>query len=153
MNLIENKTEIKGFSGDFEFLSNMYVLDVPIEFRGKLYKSSENAYQSAKFIDLQLKEDIKNASSKGSKKIANNNKNNIVLNWSVIKLDIMAEVVFKKFLYNLDLREMLLRTGDVYIEETNMWNDCFYGVCNGVGENHLGKILMRTRSYFKINEK
>lgn len=149
MNLIENISEIKGFSGEFEFLSNMYKLIVPIEFRGVLYKSSENAYQSAKFVDCEILESIKNTTPKGSKRIADNNKKSIILNWSDIKLDIMSEVVFKKFLYNLDLREMLLRTGDAYIEETNTWNDVFYGVCNGIGENHLGKILMRTRSYFR----
>ncbi len=150
MNLIENISEIKGFSGEFEFLSNMYKLNIPIEFRGILYKSSENAYQSAKFTDLEILESIKNTTPKGSKRIADNNKKSIILNWSDIKLDIMAEVVFKKFLYNLDLREMLLRTGDAYIEETNTWNDCVFGVCNGIGENHLGKILMRTRKYFNL---
>lgn len=33
-------------------------------------------------------------------------------------------------------------------EETNYWNDTDWDVCNGDGENKLGKILMNTRNYF-----
>lgn len=29
--------------------------------------------------------------------------------------------------------------------EENNWGDKFWGTVNGVGENHLGKILMRIR--------
>ena len=39
----------------------------------------------------------------------------------------------------------LLGTGDTYLEEGNTWNDTFWGVCNGVGENNLGRILMEVR--------
>jgi predicted NAD-dependent protein-ADP-ribosyltransferase YbiA (DUF1768 family) len=27
------------------------------------------------------------------------------------------------------------------IVENNTWNDTYWGVCNNVGENHLGKLL------------
>ena len=30
--------------------------------------------------------------------------------------------------------------------EGNTWNDTFWGVCNGQGQNWLGKILMLVRS-------
>lgn len=43
--------------------------------------------------------------------------------------------------------ELLLDTGDQYIEETNHWNDTFWGVCNGVGENRLGKMIMDIREH------
>jgi hypothetical protein len=36
-----------------------------------------------------------------------------------------------------------------YLEETNIWKDTFCGVYNGVGENNLGKIIMKTRTYHK----
>ena len=57
--------------------------------------------------------------------------------------------IFQKFLLHLPLREMLLETGDKYIEETNYWKDTYWGVCDGIGENNLGKIIMATREYFK----
>ena len=31
------------------------------------------------------------------------------------------------------------------IVEGNTWGDVFWGVCNGIGENHLGNILMDVR--------
>lgn len=34
------------------------------------------------------------------------------------------------------------------IVEHNTWNDTFWGVCNGTGENHLGEILMDLRDYY-----
>ena len=40
---------------------------------------------------------------------------------------------------------LLLATGDAKIVEGNTWGDVFWGVCNGVGENHLGEILMKVR--------
>ena len=44
------------------------------------------------------------------------------------------------------VREQLLVTGDVGPVEGNNWNDRFWGVCRGKGENQLGKILMKVRS-------
>jgi len=39
----------------------------------------------------------------------------------------------------------LLQTGDAKLVLNNKWNDKFWGVCRGVGENWLGKILMEVR--------
>lgn len=36
-------------------------------------------------------------------------------------------------------------SGDELIEG-NAWNDTFWGVCNGVGENWLGQLLMERRA-------
>jgi predicted NAD-dependent protein-ADP-ribosyltransferase YbiA (DUF1768 family) len=35
----------------------------------------------------------------------------------------------------------------VELIEGNWWGDTYWGVCNGVGENHLGKLLMKIRDY------
>lgn len=145
--------EIKGFRGDYEYLSNMYLLDVAIEYNGLLYKSSENAYQSSKFDDISMKIDIQSMTPKQSKNYAKKNKHLIISNWNNIRLNVMREVVFKKFLYNIELQKMLVGIGDAYIEETNNWNDTFYGVCDGVGENNLGIILMQTQKYFSYKIK
>lgn len=66
--------------------------------------------------------------------------------WKDVKLRIMEDLVRQKFCKNQELQKKLLDTKGAFLEETNTWNDKFWGVCNGVGENHLGKILMRTRS-------
>jgi predicted NAD-dependent protein-ADP-ribosyltransferase YbiA (DUF1768 family) len=40
---------------------------------------------------------------------------------------------------------MLIDTGNEELCEFNTWGDTFYGVCNGVGKNILGKLLMEIR--------
>ena len=51
----------------------------------------------------------------------------------------------KKFTEHLDLQERLLATGDAILIEGNTWNDTYWGVCNGVGKNTLGQLLMKIR--------
>ena len=51
-----------------------------------------------------------------------------------------------KFTQNPGLLDKLLATGDAELVEGNTWGDQVWGVCDGVGENHLGKTLMRIRS-------
>ena len=40
-------------------------------------------------------------------------------------------------------------TNNEELIEGNTWNDTYWGVCNGRGQNHLGKILMKVRSLLK----
>jgi hypothetical protein len=61
-----------------------------------------------------------------------------------VKLDVMLGLLRRKFT-QLDLRRQLLATGDAELIEDNDWGDHFWGVCMGVGENHLGKLLMQVR--------
>lgn len=62
------------------------------------------------------------------------------------KLDFMEELLRRKFSDNNPiLRDRLIDTGDALIVEDNHWGDTFWGVCNGVGENHLGKLIMLIR--------
>jgi len=42
------------------------------------------------------------------------------------------------------LRDRLLAIEGL-IEEKNSWGDTFWGTCEGVGQNHLGRLLMKTR--------
>ena len=58
----------------------------------------------------------------------------------------MYRICLCKFEQNQDCLERLLKTRDTELVEGNTWGDIYWGVCNGVGENHLGKILMRIRS-------
>lgn len=47
----------------------------------------------------------------------------------------------------------LLDTGNKTLKEGNYWKDLYWGVDlrTGEGENHLGKILMQLRDYFRSN--
>ena len=72
--------------------------------------------------------------------------------WDDIKWQVMYHLVGIKFAYHKDLREMLLLTHPHELEETNTWGDHFWGVCDGEGENQLGKILMTVRDEFLLNK-
>ena len=72
--------------------------------------------------------------------------------WEDVKLSIMEEIIREKFIYDPDLVKMLLDTGDKELIEGNNWNDTFWGMCRGKGENHLGKILMKLREELRMKE-
>ena len=74
--------------------------------------------------------------------------------WEQVKDRIMEEIVRAKFSQNEELKEQLLATGDAQLVEGNRWNDRYWGVDirSGVGENHLGKILMKVRSELRISQ-
>lgn len=56
----------------------------------------------------------------------------------------MEELLRLKFA-DPDLRAKLQATAPGYLEETNNWNDTFWGVCRGRGRNTLGSLLMDIR--------
>ena len=67
--------------------------------------------------------------------------------WEEVKIEIMEEALRLKF-DDPHLKDLLLATGDKELIEGNTWNDQFWGVCNGVGENNLGKLLMKLRKEY-----
>ena len=136
---------IFGFFEGARFLSNF--TPVNIFYEGITYPSTEHAYQAAKTTDLQERLLIANAKTAG---IAKRLGRTITLrkDWDKIKLHIMLELQRKKF-SDPELRRRLLETDTLYLEETNTWGDTYWGVCNGVGQNMLGKILMQVRDEIK----
>lgn len=137
---------IESFAGDYSFLSNFY--PCVIIFEGQKYNSTEHAYQAAKCKNIddraKFRESIKASKAKFlGKKVA------MRPDWESVKLQIMYEVVKQKFSKYDNLKKLLLDTGEAEIIEGNNWNDTYFGVCNGKGMNHLGKILMRVRKELK----
>lgn len=145
--VIHDDNYIKGFFGEYRWLSNFEPCKVFYE--GIEYSSSENAYQAAKSLDLEVKLEISKLSPSESKKISK--KIELRPDWEEIKYEVMFSVVFDKFTRNKELKKKLLSTGNKYLEETNHWNDKFYGVCNGDGLNVLGNIIMEVRRILKNN--
>ena len=56
----------------------------------------------------------------------------------------MRKVLQAKFEQHPDLMEKLVATRSPLVEY-NDWNDKFWGVCDGVGHNCLGRLLMELR--------
>lgn len=136
---------ITSFRDEYEYLSNFY--EAKITYDGITFRNSEAAYQAQKCADRIDKEYFFNLPAKLAKKVGR--RVEMVDNWDEIKLDVMQKIIDAKFDQHPELAEKLISTGDEYIEEGNYWKDTFWGVCDGVGENHLGKILMNTRQRLK----
>lgn len=136
---------IAGFFGPYRFLSNFYVASV--WFEGTLYPSTENAYQAAKCLFVEQRESFLNCDANEAKK--RSKLITVRSDWSKVKIDVMRSVLVEKFNNHVDLRIKLLETGTKYLEERNYWGDQFWGMCDGIGENNLGKLLMSIRDMFK----
>jgi ribA/ribD-fused uncharacterized protein len=133
---------ISEFKYEYSFLSNF--ASCYIIYQGEIYPSVENAYQAAKSLDPEVRKLFVSISAKEAKKLGRDIK--IRSDWEVIKLDVMEELLFCKFRKEPFL-SLLDQTGDEELVEGNWWGDVFWGVCQGVGENHLGRLLMEIREY------
>ena len=139
--IIHTETMVKGFFNEYRWLSNYHICD--IEYKGKMFTSTEAAYQSAKTDDDYLKSQFQLMTPTESKSFANKIK--VRRDWDSIKKDAMYEILQYKFTKHADLKQKLILTGEKHLEETNYWGDTYYGVCNGKGKNVLGKLLMQIR--------
>lgn len=133
---------IDEFLGKYRFLSNFYPCN--IEYNGKKYTSTEHAFQAAKTLDESWHDRIQNAETPGvAKKLGKQAP--MRPDWESTKIGVMEDLLRIKF--NIpELKEKLLETGNRELIEGNFWNDCFWGVCEGKGTNHLGKLLMKVRN-------
>ena len=58
-------------------------------------------------------------------------------------------LVILKFTQNPELLKRLKQIKGP-ISEENTWGDTFWGICEGKGENNLGKILMEVRDSLNV---
>lgn len=136
---------INSFQGEYRFLSNFWPALVTLD--GLEYKSVEHAYMAAKTIKTDLRLKIRDFATPGeAKKFCKT----IILrpDWDTLKYGIMLDLIEQKFSQD-PLKSRLLNTGDVALIEGNTWNDTYWGVCNGKGQNNLGRILMIVREGLK----
>lgn len=134
---------IDSFKNEYDFLSNFYEREFTIG--DVTVKSVEHGYQAAKAGDnIEWREKILNAATPGiAKKLGK--KVPLPENWENEKIKYMIVLVDTKFQQNPDLMDKLVATGDAELIEGNWWGDTFWGVCNGEGQNYLGRILMSVR--------
>lgn len=146
---VHNEQFVRGFFGQYRFLSNFW--PARVQWGRLVYPSSEHAYQAAKVRDEERERFLHVTAAESKKLWRMIGAELSPSEWNDYRDEVMAEVVFSKFLLNHDLRQKLVETGDRYLEETNWWRDEYWG-CNpqGHGENKLGVILMRTRAYWKF---
>ena len=132
---------INTFRGEYEFLSNFSPAE--IEYEGILYPTTEHAFQAAKMLDPDARRACAALATPGQAKRWGRAVK-LRPDWEHVKLDVMEAVLRLKFA-RPELTQKLLATSKATLIEGNTWGDKFWGVCDGVGENHLGLLLMKVR--------
>lgn len=133
---------IESFSGEYSFLSNFHYLEKPL----LIYPTVEHFYVAMKTTDRAKRSEIAKHPAKGLKAFGRSFE--LRADWEDIKLEVMEYGLRYKFSdHNPNLRQKLIDTGNLHIQEGNWWNDKFWGVClkTNIGENNLGKLLMKIR--------
>lgn len=142
---------IDRFADQYAWLSNFYPCSIELD--GFIFPNVESAYVSAKTTSIQEKEKIHKLSLQYPPGYIKKVGKSIVLRdgWDEIKLEVMEKCLRQKFANGTILAKCLVATGDKKIVEGNTWNDTYWGVCRGVGQNHLGKLLMKIRKELQVN--
>lgn len=125
----------------YNWFSNMEI--DPIVIDGTTYLSVENYYQSQKTLDLKQRKQFEICNPGYSKKLGRTVK--LREDWEQIKLSVMEKALRIKFFPGtIWYARLEMEKGEIV--EWNNWGDKFWGkTIDGVGENNLGKILMKIR--------
>lgn len=137
---------IDSFSGDYAFLSNFSPSEV--ELSNIMFPTVEHAYQAAKTDDWDERCAMSLLPTAGQAKRAGQ-KVKLHPEWEKRKISVMANLLEQKF-KDPELRAKLLATGEEELVEGNYWGDKFWGIYNGKGKNHLGKLLMSIRNGIRM---
>lgn len=133
---------IAGFHGEHRWLSNFW--SVQISGSELTYPSAEHAYQAAKCINAEDRELFTAGTAGEAKRLGRKVKSRP--DWTTARVPVMLAVLHRKFARGTQLAAKLIATGSEELIEANTWGDVFWGQCRGVGENHLGKLLMQVRA-------
>jgi ribA/ribD-fused uncharacterized protein len=125
----------------------------PIELDGKRWSTSEHYFQAQKFDDSEQQEAIRREKSPMvAARMSRDRKKKLRRDWESAKVAVMRQTVRAKFTQHLDLRAILLATGDATLVE-HTENDTYWGDGgDGSGKNWLGKILMEIREELRSNK-
>lgn len=129
------------FRGEYRWLSNFWPAKVTLD--GVVYPTVEHAFQAAKTLDEKQRAQIRNAPTPGQAKRLGRSVT-LRADWEQTKLATMTYLTQEKY-KDSELRQRLNATGRQYLQEGNEWNDTYWGICRGIGENHLGRIIMEVR--------
>ncbi|HLO86753.1 MAG TPA: NADAR domain-containing protein [Nostocaceae cyanobacterium] len=121
----------------------------PIEMQGTVWPTVEHYYQAQKFVGSKDEAAIPliyaASTPEEAAALGRCGSRQVRPDWDLVKTQIMRQAVLNKFLTHLDIREVLLVTGDEEIVE-NSPTDYFWGCgADQTGQNQLGKILMSVR--------
>lgn len=125
------------FRNEYYFLSNMYPCE--IKYGSKTFTCVESAFQACK-CPSRVNE-FTNLDGYKAKKLGRIV--SLADDWETKKIGYMYTILKIKF-SNSILRDKLVNITEPIIEENN-WGDTYWGACNGIGNNMLGKLLTKIR--------
>lgn len=146
------------FKYEHSFLSNFYLcppnlIYIPAhlaEGDERSYRSTEHAYQAAKYTSMQMRDLIRATDDKAGEAKRLGQSPGKRRDFDDLRIVLMYLLQKQKYKDPM-LRTLLLRTGERYLCEGNNWHDMFWGRCTcakhkGEGWNWLGILLMHVRS-------
>ena len=136
------------------WFSNFIPFDNPMLYGDIIFRTPEHFFQAMKTEDLSLRKKIAAFPTPGAvKRFARTIQ--LRPDWEDIKFTVMKYALRRKFALRTTWRERLLDSGNSEIVEWNTWHDNIWGDCTCprcehiVGQNNLGRILMKLRHEFK----
>lgn len=134
---------IDRFKGEYAFLENRFRCQFIWE--GITYHTAEAAFLSSRFKEVSERKVI--ASCSIEKAVVKAKAQIPYPGWEEARLDIMESIIKAKFEQNPTLMKKLTDTGNRILINGNRKQETFWGIdlYSWVGENNLGKIIMRTR--------
>jgi N-glycosidase YbiA len=141
---------------EFGFLTNF--ARHPLLAFGRMWMTSEHAYQAQKFAGMKQEDydAVHSAINPMAAAIVGRDTNRACRpDWDEIKDDVMRYVVLEKFMQNPDIKLKLLETGDrILVEHDTKRHDKYWGDGgDGTGLNRLGCILMEVREVIREHDK
>lgn len=122
----------------------------PINYDGRLWISALHLFSALKSDNKIMRDKIRGANTP-AEAAALSRDVPLRSNWEGIKLDVMRLCLKLKF-SSPKLRDRLLATGNAPLIYGNSIGDTFWGVCEGRGENHLGKLMMVLREKLRLQQ-
>lgn len=153
--MLETSGKVVGFyEREFYVFSNFSPFIV--EWKGRLWQTSEHAYQASKFFDTDkgIVEQIFNSrSAYEAMKLAQAHKDKAPADWNARKAAVMEDICRHKLQQHPYIQKKLLETGELDMVEDSPKDDFWGWGPNKDGRNELGKVWMRLRKEFVAKNK
>lgn len=144
----KRKNMINSFTGNFAWLSNTH--ESPFTWEDVEYPTAEHAFQAAKFSDISDREEIASMTLSQARREGRNC--DLPRDWTDVRDDVMADILYAKFSQNVGLKVRLLLTDNHKLVQGGMKKDTYWGQVDGQGKNRLGQLLEETRNTIRTAE-
>ena len=139
------------FRGQYAWLSTFYPANIEVTHLGDVFccETAEHGFQVFKSTNLEDAIYVCSAPTPGQAKRRGREITRRP-DWEQNRNMYMRQVLELKF-SQPDLMAKLISTGHEDIVEVNVWHDTYWGVCNGIGSNWLGILLMSVRKQMALH--